>query len=112
MSQSRFPRRGITLVELMVVLAILAVVMSVATLARPSTVATPTDSAAAVVALARTTALATGHAVTKTVQVDGRPRMVTAFSDGIVVADSTLDIDPLTGFRPDTLNDQWERHVR
>lgn len=82
-------RRGVTLVELLVVLAVLGVAAGVAgfsLLTRPTIGAARAGSLAA----ARREALATGRAVTVEDTVDGRRRAATAFPDGRLVADSGL----------------------
>jgi prepilin-type N-terminal cleavage/methylation domain-containing protein len=91
------PRGGVTLVELLVVLAILGVMAGVVGLAVPPIRRAPEGGAAARVARARQTAVASGRAVTVSVSMDGRPRTATAFPDGSVVADSGLDVDRLSG---------------
>jgi prepilin-type N-terminal cleavage/methylation domain-containing protein len=101
MSERR-ARAGITLVELLVVLAILAVVTSVATLGVPWTGPPRADSVSAAVEALRAAALASGRATTTVIDVRGQPRALTAFPDGIVIADSALRIDPLTGQRAAT----------
>jgi prepilin-type N-terminal cleavage/methylation domain-containing protein len=94
--------RGSTLVELLVVLAILGVVAGVA---GPSFRAEPRrteiDEVEARVAAARRDAIRSGRSVTVIVFRDGQVMMATAHADGSIVADSALAIDRLTG-----------RHVR
>lgn len=90
--------RGNTLVELLVVLAILGVVAGVTGLAfRPVSETSPVDAVAAQVATARRDALRTGRPVTVMVSRGGDVVAATAHPDGRVVADTTLAIDPLTG---------------
>jgi|SRR5579862_8518172 len=89
-------RNGVTLVELIVVLAILSVMAGVTTLAfrradRGPTVA-PWVSA---VAGARRTALDSDRSVTITVTVSDTLHAVTAMPDGTVISD--LPVDRLTG---------------
>jgi prepilin-type N-terminal cleavage/methylation domain-containing protein len=91
-------RPGVTLVELIVVLAIIAVIAGVTTLAfrradRGSSVA-PWVSA---VAAARRIAIDSGRTVSLTVRVGDSVYGATALPDGSVVADTRLGIDRLTG---------------
>jgi prepilin-type N-terminal cleavage/methylation domain-containing protein len=97
------PSRGVTLVELMVVLALLGVVAGVAGVALQSTSRVPENDALAIVTAARTEALRTGRPVTVEVRLDGRPRAVTAWPDGSVIADESLGVDRLTGRRSDAV---------
>lgn len=91
-------RRGITLLELIVVLALLGLSASVVGLGFRQPPA-PAGSSAAVgsVARLRHAALETGRVVTDTVGVDGQALVVTALPDGRVVAPSSLLLDPFTG---------------
>lgn len=80
-------RRGVTLVELLVVLAVLGVAAGVAGFSlqtRPTIGAARARSLAA----ARREALVTGRALTVEDTVDGRRRAATVHPDGRVVADS------------------------
>lgn len=91
---------GTTLVELLVVLAILGVIAGVAGLsfrAEPKSV--PVDAARAQVAAARREAIRTGRSVTVVVPAEGQVSVATAHADGSVVADSALSIDRFTGAR-------------
>ncbi|HEX2210518.1 MAG TPA: prepilin-type N-terminal cleavage/methylation domain-containing protein [Longimicrobium sp.] len=91
-------RTGFTLVEMMVVLAILGVMAGVAGLAARSLERTDAASErAAAIAGARRTALQTRRPVTLAVQTDGGPARFIAYPDGSVRADSTLGLDVLTG---------------
>jgi prepilin-type N-terminal cleavage/methylation domain-containing protein len=96
-------RDGTTLVELLVVLAVLGVMTSVAGLAFHNMRASPTAAAAVLdrIAAARREAIATGRTVSTTVMLDGRPHAVTAYPDGRVLADSMPALDALSG-RPTT----------
>ena len=92
-------RRGVTLVELIVVLAIVAIIAGVTTLAfrrvdlRPSVA--PWVSA---LAAARRTAIDSDRVVTITVSAGDAPHAATALPDGSVVTD--LRVDRLTGEVP------------
>jgi prepilin-type N-terminal cleavage/methylation domain-containing protein len=87
-----------TLVELLVVLAVLGVTMGIAGLAFHRTRSAP--SAGALVrdriAAARREAIATGRTVSTTVVLDGQRRAVTAYADGRVLADSLPSLDVLS----------------
>jgi len=94
------PRRAVTLVELLVVLVLLGLMAGVVGLTihtAPHTA--PDDPVLAVVGAARNAAIRTAHAVTVTLRVDGGEHEATAEPDGEVLADSALQIDPLTGER-------------
>jgi type II secretory pathway pseudopilin PulG len=89
--------KGSTLVELIIVLTVLGIaagVVGVAIGALPSP-ATVSESAAAI-AGARRQALATGRAVTITLEDSTGLHAATALPDGSVIADSTI-LDRLTG---------------
>jgi prepilin-type N-terminal cleavage/methylation domain-containing protein len=92
-------RRGVTLVELLAVLALLGVATGVAGLAfRAPGLERPTNELAFDrVASARHEAIVTGRSVSTTVVIDGRPRAVTAHADGRVLADSMAALDALSG---------------
>jgi prepilin-type N-terminal cleavage/methylation domain-containing protein len=94
-------RPGVTLAELMVVLALLGIVASVAGLALQSSSHLPANEAASTVATARTHALRAGRRVTVGVRIDGRLRMATALPDGSVIANASLGVDRLSGRRSD-----------
>lgn len=90
--------RGNTLVELLVVLAILGVVAGVTGLAfRPVSDTSRVDAVAAQVATARREAIRTGRSVTVMVSRGDDVFAATAHPDGRVVADTVLAIDPLSG---------------
>jgi prepilin-type N-terminal cleavage/methylation domain-containing protein len=91
-------RRGVTLVELMVVLVMLSVIASVVVLAIRSTPPKrASDESIRVVIAARDSALRTGRVVSVLVPIDGNERAATAFPDGRVEADSALEFDVLSG---------------
>jgi prepilin-type N-terminal cleavage/methylation domain-containing protein len=91
-------RRGFTLVELMVVLAVLGVMAGVAGLAARSLERSdPAAELAAAVAEARSQALRTRRPVERVVAGDSGALRLTAFPDGSVRADGPLGLDPLTG---------------
>jgi prepilin-type N-terminal cleavage/methylation domain-containing protein len=89
-------RHGVTLVELIVVLAIVAVIAGVTTLAFRRADLGPTVAPwVRTVAAARRTAIDSNRVVTITLSVDATPHAVTALPDGSVVTD--LPLDRLTG---------------
>jgi prepilin-type N-terminal cleavage/methylation domain-containing protein len=91
-------RRGVTLVELMVVLVMLSVIASVVVLAIRSTPPRrASDESIRVVIAARDSALRTGRVVSVLVSIDGSEGAATAFPDGRVEADSALPFDVLSG---------------
>jgi prepilin-type N-terminal cleavage/methylation domain-containing protein len=91
-------RPGVTLVELIVVLAILGVIAGVTTLAFRTVPPGPrVEPWASAVAQARRTALDSARAVTITLSVNGAPHAVTAMPDGSVIADISIPVDRLTG---------------
>lgn len=91
----RHSRAGVTLVELMVVLAILGVMAGVVGLAaRSLRHIDPAAARSARIAEARRLALETRRPVT--LQLDSGRRMI-AFPDGSVRGDSVLGLDALTG---------------
>ena len=91
-------RRGVTLVELLVVLAILGVVGAMSVTAFGGHVApNGDDTARAALAQARSRALATGQPVRVTVRGDGGAYDATALPDGSVVAEPALRTERLTG---------------
>ena len=100
-------RRGVTLLELMVTLALLAILAGVVGLSlQRGGPARVVDARTARIAAAREEALRSGHAVSVTFVDSGHTHTATAYPDGRVLADPALGIDPLTGrVREDT------RHV-
>lgn len=87
-----------TLVELIVVLAIVAVIASVTTLALRRADLGPTAPPwVTAVAQARRTALDSVRIITLTIRIGDRMYAATALPDGSVIADSGLAIDRLTG---------------
>lgn len=93
-------RPGGTLIELLVTLAIMAIVASVVTLSLRLD-AGATDDVERQVMDARRTALRTGRPVTVHLVVRGEPATMTAFPDGGVAPDTALSLHRLTGERFD-----------
>ncbi|HEU4722069.1 MAG TPA: hypothetical protein VFS59_11960 [Gemmatimonadaceae bacterium] len=94
--RERRPSRGVTLLELIVVVVGLGVVSSVAMLAMPGKFVPPDDTPRRV-ATARTNALRTGRPVSVVLLLDTVFSVATAMPDGTVLADSAARIDRLTG---------------
>ena len=92
---TRRPGGGSTLLELIVTLAVMAVVAGVVALAlRPRDAAHP---AADPVVEARRAAIAARRPVTIDLVRDGRVFVLTALPDGGVIADADLGLDRFTG---------------
>jgi general secretion pathway protein H len=91
-------RSGVTLVELIVVLAILGVIAGVTTLAfRTAQPGPRIEPWASAIAQARRTALDSARVVSLTVDIGDSVYAATALPDGSVVADARLGVDRLTG---------------
>lgn len=91
------PRRGTTLVELLVVLCILGVIAGVTVLALRRLDRPAPDDPSTIVAESLRAAVDTPRTIVVRVVRDGRPLSATIRPDGSVVGDSALDIDRLTG---------------
>ena len=93
-------RAGVTLVELIVTLALLAIVAGIVTVSftrsRPGE---DRDPALRTLVTARREAIAAGHPVTVLITSEGRRHAVTALPDGRVLADTIFAVDPLSGGR-------------
>jgi prepilin-type N-terminal cleavage/methylation domain-containing protein len=89
-------RRGVSLIELIIVVAALAIIASVTALVMPAKIVPPDDTAHRI-ANARTKALRTGRPVSVVVQLDSVYAIATAMPDGSVLADSGAHVDRLTG---------------
>ncbi|HXT16502.1 MAG TPA: prepilin-type N-terminal cleavage/methylation domain-containing protein [Gemmatimonadaceae bacterium] len=92
-------RRGVTLVELLVTLAILGILASVTTTAarrieRPDPLAPATVLSDSV-----TAAIAQARVITIALPVGGKIVYAVALPSGAVVADSAFDVDAFTGRR-------------
>ena len=91
-------RAGATLIELAVALAILAIAAAVSGIALRAFAAPDAANEGAVrVEAARRRALAERRPVAVAVTDSGGARSAVAYPDGRVVADSALDLDPLSG---------------
>jgi prepilin-type N-terminal cleavage/methylation domain-containing protein len=91
-------RAGVTLLELILVLAILGFMAGIVGLAAPRIVTiTKADSATASAMELRALSIRGGHVVTGDVSMRSGIVVVSAYPDGRVLADSALRIDPLSG---------------
>ena len=90
-------RRGVTLLELLVVLVILGLVASLVAFAPAAVERVPAGEVEARVAAARREALRSGAPVTIDITIDGHPHSLTALPDGSVIADPTLGVERLSG---------------
>jgi general secretion pathway protein H len=94
----RVGRAGATLVELLVVLAILGIAAGVVGLAHARLEAPDAESErAARVAAARREALETRRPVRLTLETDEGPAVLTLYPDGTARGDTAFRVDPLTG---------------
>jgi prepilin-type N-terminal cleavage/methylation domain-containing protein len=91
------PHRGVTLVELLVTLALLGVLASVATLAlRIAASPDPADPRNVVADSMRVSA-ASGRTISVRMRIRGQDAAASVRPDGSIIADSEYHIDPTTG---------------
>lgn len=95
-------RAGVTLVELLVVIGILALTTTLSSVALRRIEAPREPDAGDAARALRREALLAGRPVTGVVQRDGHAYVVTALADGRVIADSALHLDAATGL-PDVV---------
>jgi prepilin-type N-terminal cleavage/methylation domain-containing protein len=93
-------RRGTTLVELIVVIALLAIVAAVATLWHGPVTQPPVDDPHQVALRSRIEAIESGRPVTFLFVGEDGPRRFTVLPDGRTLADSLIGYDLLTGKGP------------
>ena len=93
-------RRGMTLVELLVTLAIMGVLLGVVTLALQRMDQPVREDPYHIVAESLRVAAATGRAISVSLVVHGASIAATVFPDGSVVSDSVLAIERLSGKLP------------
>ena len=92
------PRSGLTLVELMVVLVLLAILASVVGLSiRTAHPISGLTAAEAQLAALRDSATRTRHAVSAQIATPSGLRDATAYPDGRLIADPEFNVNPLTG---------------
>ena len=94
--QPRSPR-GVTLLELLVTMSILAALSAVTTLGVRRITAPRPDDPRTILANGIRQVLATGRATTLHFVIDGLVTSATVLPDGSVVADSALALERLTG---------------
>lgn len=88
---------GVTLLELLVVIALIGIIASMTMLAfPPDRTPTPNDPLVSV-ARARTLAVEQARPVSISLVVSGRPVDALALPDGSVIADSVFKLDRLSG---------------
>lgn len=97
MSRMRRAPRGLTLLELVVVLAIVGILSGVAATSIPKR--TPTPDSLDAVAGVRRAALSTGRAQYAIVVRDGRAWAISALPDGSVIGDTVFGIERYAGRR-------------
>jgi prepilin-type N-terminal cleavage/methylation domain-containing protein len=90
-------RRGVTLIELVVTIALLAILTAVATLAVRTIQRPPPNDPASMLADSLTAAIGSSHPITVVVLRHGDRAFATANPDGTVTADSVFRTDALTG---------------
>jgi prepilin-type N-terminal cleavage/methylation domain-containing protein len=93
----RAARAGVTLIELIVVIAILGVIAGLTTVSLRAAGGTEAPALATRVAAARREAVRIGRAVELVVGGSEAPQVVRALPDGRVLADPSLGIDMATG---------------
>lgn len=94
---ARSSRLGTTLVELVVSVALLGLIASIATLAARRISRPDPTAPATIIADSLESVLSSGRQMTLQFMVDGRPTLATLKPDGSVLADSLLRIDRFTG---------------
>lgn len=88
--------RGMTLIEVIVVLTIVAVIAAVTTLMLPRAIVIPPDDPARVLAATRQHALRDGSPQSARLLIDGTMHDVVALPDGSVIGDGSVPLDRLT----------------
>jgi len=97
MTRSTWPRRGVTLVELLVTLSILAILSAVTTLAIRRFDSPRADDPRTVIADSVRIAADSARTAYIRMVVAGVPASATVGPDGTVVADSAFRVDRFTG---------------
>jgi prepilin-type N-terminal cleavage/methylation domain-containing protein len=96
---TRHSEAGVTLVELLVVLAVLSIMAALVGLAPPRgrRLAGESQMSIEAVAVVRSRALESGRPAGGTISIQGRSIQVLAFPDGRVLGAEELGVNPLTG---------------
>jgi prepilin-type N-terminal cleavage/methylation domain-containing protein len=94
-------RRGTTLIELMIALVILAIVAALVSGVGPLVRLPSPDPITAAASNARHSAISLRRSVSLVAPRGDTVIALTAWPDGIVIADTTARIDPFTGVRQD-----------
>jgi prepilin-type N-terminal cleavage/methylation domain-containing protein len=90
-------RRGLTLIELIVVLTLMATVSAVVGLAAPLSRFSSTESPAAELSAARRSALSSGKPTPLWLLDSGGVPSAVAMPDGSILGDSSIAVDRFTG---------------
>jgi len=91
------PRRGTTLIEMLVSIVLFGIVASVATPALRRAAMPPVNDAFTTIAESLDVAIASGRTITLQLSMDSGLAFATVRPDGSVVADSAIHVDRFTG---------------
>jgi prepilin-type N-terminal cleavage/methylation domain-containing protein len=91
------PRRGTTLIEMLVSIVLLGIVASVATPALRRAAMPPMSDAFTAIAESLDVAIASGRTITLQLSMESGSAFATVRPDGSVVADSAIHVDRFTG---------------
>jgi prepilin-type N-terminal cleavage/methylation domain-containing protein len=90
-------RPAVTLLELLIVLAVLGIALSVVTVAAPASAPVAEDALRREISVSRRDAVALGVTSDRVVRINGRTVLITAWPDGRVLTDSVLPTPPPRG---------------